>query len=90
MCRLAAQEYGYEVSDIEVNRAGPSYTADTLQQLKTLYPGDELYLITGADMFLTLNNWRNPRQIYALATLCAAPRSQQGYDQLVAYAKKLE
>jgi len=90
MCQLAAQECGYEVSNIEVNRAGPSYTADTLHQLKLLYPHDELYLITGADMFLTLNDWRNPKQIYALATICAAPRSKQGYAELSAYAKKLE
>ncbi|HEX3037672.1 MAG TPA: nicotinate-nucleotide adenylyltransferase [Oscillospiraceae bacterium] len=90
MCRLAAQEYGYEVSDIEVNRAGPSYTADTLQQLKLLYPQEKLYLITGEDMFLTLNNWRNPQQIYELATICAAPRSELGYEKLAAYAKELE
>lgn len=90
MCRLAAREYGYEVSDIEINREGPSYTADTLAQMKGMYPNDELYLITGADMFLTIQNWRNPRQIFTLATVCAAPRSQRGYKELLTHAKELE
>lgn len=90
MCALAAQEFGFEVSNLEIRRSGPSYTADTLLQMKKQYPDDELYMITGADMFLTLNEWRSPKQIYELATICAAPRSSQGFSELAAYAKQIE
>ena len=43
-----------EVSDIEINRTGKSYTVDTLRQLKNLYPQSQLFLIMGEDMFLSL------------------------------------
>ena len=54
MCRLACLGTSYEVSDLEIRRGGPSYTADTLAELKQNNPGTELYFITGEDMFLTL------------------------------------
>ena len=49
-----------EASDIELRREGKSYTYQTLLELKKMYPGDELFLITGADMFLTLDRWKEP------------------------------
>ena len=90
MCRLAAQEHGFEVSDIELRRQGPSYTADTLEELHRVYPEDTLYLITGEDMFLTLLQWRRPLDIMKLAVICAAPRSSEGMPRLAAYAQELE
>ena len=55
MCRLAVQDYKkIEVSDIEVKRGGKSYTADTLRQLKEIYPDSEFFVIMGADMYMTL------------------------------------
>ena len=48
------------VSDMEFTRPGKSYTADTLEQLHAQYPGAELWLLMGTDMFLTLQYWREP------------------------------
>ena len=45
MCRLAAKEFGYEVSDMEVQRETPSYTVLTLEALKHKFPNDMLYFI---------------------------------------------
>ncbi len=89
MCRLACLGTSYEVSDLEIRRGGPSYTADTLAELKQNNPGTELYFITGEDMFLTLEQWYQSELIYSLATICAAPRSTDGVDKLHAYAKRL-
>ena len=77
MCRLAAEEDGrFAVSDLELRRAGPSYSADTLKALQSIYPDASLYFIMGADMFLTVQNWVRPQEIYARAVLCSAPRGR--------------
>lgn len=77
MCRLAAETLRgarVEVSDVEIRREGRSYTAETLEQLQKEYPGEELFLLMGEDMFLTVNRWYRPETIFALATVCASPR----------------
>lgn len=90
MCRLAARGRGFlKVSDIEIRRGGASYTSDTLLQLRGLYPGAGLYLITGEDMFLTLAQWHEAKTIFSLATVCAAPRSENGTAALLRYAEEL-
>lgn len=90
MCRIAAENTPFEVSDIEIRRGGESYTSDTLKELKKKYGQDSaLYLILGEDMFVTLEKWHEPETIYSLATLCAAPRSKTGYDNLMHHAIKL-
>ncbi|MBW7573577.1 nicotinate (nicotinamide) nucleotide adenylyltransferase [Caproiciproducens faecalis] len=90
MCRLACEESNFEVSDMELRRGGSSYTADTLRELKKTNPDSELYLITGEDMFLTLKHWYEAQTIFRLAVLCAAPRSSDGLQPLLDYAKILE
>lgn len=83
MCRLASESIKKtEVSDIEIKRQGKSYTVDTLKQLRDLYPDSELYLITGADMFMTLLEWRDPQEIFSLATVCTVPRDDDDYEVL--------
>ena len=64
-----------EVWDVEVRREGRSYTADTLEQAAKRWPGDELWLLTGTDMFLTLHEWAEPEKILSLAKVCAFGRS---------------
>ena len=67
-----------EVSDIEIRRAGSSYTVDTLRALKQQYPGDELVLLMGTDMFLSFMTWREPETIMRLATLAVFCRGEKG------------
>lgn len=90
MCRLACEESIFEVSSMELKRKGPSYTADTLRELKKIYPASELYLITGEDMFLTLKKWYEAETIFRLAVLCAAPRSSDGLQPLLDCAENFE
>ena len=68
-----AGETGMEVSRIELDRPGPSYTVDTLHELRESYPQDGLYLLMGTDMFLSFFQWREPEAIAALAVpVCMA------------------
>lgn len=89
MCRLAVQRDGFEVSSIEIEREGPSYTSDTLVSIKRKNPNSEIFLITGEDMFLTLEKWYKPEIIYSLATVCSAPRSERGCRALNEYAERI-
>jgi nicotinate-nucleotide adenylyltransferase len=90
MCRLAREdEPRIEPCDIELRRAGKSYTCDTLRELQEQNPDAELYFLMGADMFLTLKHWRNPEEIFRYATICASPRDQRGVDELRECAKQL-
>lgn len=91
MCRLASSiDERISVSDIEIRRGGISYTVDTLRELKNIYPKTRFYLITGADMFLTLDKWRNFSEIARMADLCACSRHEGELAKLREYAKKLE
>ena len=91
MCRLAVQDDPlFTVSDWEIARGGASFTVDTLQALTAAQPQAEWFLITGADMFLTLGSWWRFADIARMATLCAAPRDAQNAAQLRAYAAELE
>ena len=90
MCRLAAVgDQRIQVSDLEIRRAGKSYTAETLEELDRLYPGNQWYLLMGEDMFLTVDHWYRPETIYRLAVLCAAPRSLDGLPRLEKHAEFL-
>lgn len=71
------------VSDLELRREGKSYTADTLRQLREQYPEDELWLLMGTDMFLTLQNWREPEVICSLAHLAAFARTQSDTGEML-------
>ena len=71
---LAGDPY-FEVSLIESERRGPSYTVDTLSVLqRQLGPQAELYLILGQDALADLPNWREPARIVQLARLAVAAR----------------
>lgn len=64
----------FEVSTVETRRRGPSYTADTLRQLRERHPGARLFLLIGADSLADFENWREPDAIAAIATLAVALR----------------
>ncbi len=66
---------GFEVSDLELRREGPSYTVDTLRQLSAQHPDDTLWLMMGTDMFLSFASWREPEQIARLARIVCFART---------------
>ncbi len=86
MVRLLTAGCGWaELSTVEVDRGGASYTVDTLRQLSA--PDRELFLILGTDMLLTLDTgWREPEEICRLCTLAAYAR-EADEDALLAEKK---
>jgi nicotinate-nucleotide adenylyltransferase len=84
LCRLAVgDEPGVEVSRVEADRPGPSYTVDTLRALHDESPRDELTFIVGADMAASLREWREPEEILELARLGVAEREDLARDDIL-------
>jgi len=76
MLRLAiADKPHFKLSTIEMERAGPSYTIDTIAELQgKLDNGDELFFILGWDSLAELPQWREPKRLIKLCYLVAVPR----------------
>ena len=73
--RAVAGHPGLEVSRIELEREGPSYTADTLEAIAAEEPGAALWFILGADQLAELGGWHEPGRILAAARLAVVPRA---------------
>ena len=88
MVRLAvAGHRGFEVSDVELRRRGPSFTVDTVEEFAR--GGEDLFLLLGSETFLDLLTWRQPRRIVELARLVVVPRTGSAFDPESAAAQKV-
>jgi nicotinate-nucleotide adenylyltransferase len=77
MCEYAtAGDERFGLSRIEVDRDGPSYTADTLRAIGDRSPGDELVLILGGDQAAALPSWHQPDEVMRMATVAVAERAE--------------
>jgi len=63
-----------EVSDLEKQRGGVSYTVDTVEVLHKRHPKDKLYLLVGADTTAEIKTWKEPERLSRLVRLLVAPR----------------
>ncbi len=71
---IAGKPYFY-LSTMEIERAGPTYTVDTISELKSqLGKGDELYFILGWDNLEELPKWHEPERLISMCRLVAVPR----------------
>ena len=64
----------FEASDVEAQRAGKSYTVDTLTILQQRYPDDQFYFLVGMDSLNTIHTWHNYTQLFKLCHLVVARR----------------
>lgn len=64
----------FRMERLELDRAGPSFTVETLQLLHDARPGNELFLLLGADSVHDFPTWREPQRILQLATIVAVNR----------------
>jgi len=82
MLQLALKKYPeFSVTDIEFLRDKPSYTFDTVEELKLIYPYDELYFITGADGLLEIAGWYRGEELLTKIPIIAV--SRQGISKEV-------
>ena len=83
MVKLATKDLPFcEVSDIEINREGPSYTFETVLYYKNLYPDSKLYFLMGEDSLRYLKSWKNPEIIckYSEPVVITRPDNPFNYD----------
>lgn len=76
MLRLAiASNAAFELDPREVERSGPSYSVDTLEELRAAYPrGTEFSFVVGWDLLAQLPRWHRPQRLLELCHLVAVPR----------------
>lgn len=78
MTRLLVEGDGrFEVSSLEVERGGLSFTVDTLMHFATRYPTAERFLLLGADVLGSFGQWREPDRILELASLVLLERQSE-------------
>ena len=75
MVRLAVEgNPDFDVTDIEIRRTGPSYTVDTLTELRGQYPDAEFVVILGVDALREIDRWHQPRKLFELASVVGMAR----------------
>jgi len=79
MVNLAIQDNpAFDISRLEIDREGPSYTVETLRVLRRDWPDHELYFITGSDALLEIFTWREAEEIFTMIEFIGAARP--GFD----------
>jgi nicotinate-nucleotide adenylyltransferase len=68
----------FDISALEIERKGPSYTVDTLRVLRRTWPNHELYFITGSDALREIFSWREAKEILMMTEFIGAARP--GFD----------
>jgi len=90
MVRLAiAGKPGFELSTIEIERPGATYTVDTIAELQAQLGGDELFFILGWDNLNQLPQWHQPARLIEMCRLVAVPRVDFPLPDLASLEKEL-
>jgi nicotinate-nucleotide adenylyltransferase len=80
--RAVADDERLDVSRLEIERAGRSFTVDTLRALHDLSPQDDITFIVGGDMARSLPSWREPEAVLSLATVAVVERGDDDRDAI--------
>ncbi len=84
MVRLATlSNPWFEPSDIEIRRGGKSYTIDTIEELRQVFPSAELYFITGLDSFLEIRSWNRWEKLLPLCNFVVLSRPGYRFADLL-------
>lgn len=70
----------FKVSTIDIDRNGPTYTVDTLRDLRKAHPDAELFFITGADAISSIAGWKDVEELWTLANFVAVTRPGHKLD----------
>ena len=90
MVKLAIKDNPYfTCSRIEIDKPKGTYTYDVFQELRSMYPGDELYLILGGDAFVDIETWYNAKELLQSCTILAAVRDNHDVAALDNVRRKL-
>lgn len=91
MVRLAIVDYPqFELSLVEADRQGNSYTSETLDYLTKNNPDTCYFFIMGADSLFQIEQWKKPEQIFSLAKIVCAVRDDYNLDEIQQKGKQLQ
>lgn len=91
MVMAANQEYpSFEISFIEIDAGGNSYTCNTVKQMKNEHPEHDYYFIMGADSLFSIKQWYHPEIIFQTVTVLAAVRNDCDNTRLLEKKEELE
>ncbi|MDE6912152.1 MAG: nicotinate-nucleotide adenylyltransferase, partial [Lachnospiraceae bacterium] len=91
MVRLAIAGYPqFELSLVEADRKGNSYTSETLAYITKKNPAACYFFIMGADALFQIEKWKNPKQIFSLAKIVCAVREDYHLDELKQKGQQLQ
>lgn len=80
----------FEISTLELDRPGPSYTVDTLEQMTVERPEDRLHLVIGADQWRRFHTWRSPERIVQLAQVVVVCRNGEAGSEMELPHRRVE
>ncbi len=93
MCRLAfsgiSDKCNIEISDIEREMGGVSYTINTLRELKRLNPDDQFFLLIGGDMLYSFKEWFKYESILKECKVCAIARGGDSLSDMMEFANEI-
>lgn len=90
MCRRAFGHIeGAEISDIEVQLGGKSFTINTVRELKSRYPGDQFFLLIGGDMLFSFDQWYKYESILKETKVCAVARDNDSLVDMMEFANEM-
>ncbi|MBX6422255.1 nicotinate-nucleotide adenylyltransferase [Thermosulfurimonas sp. F29] len=90
LVRLAVEEHpAFRVLDLEGRRSGPSYTVDTLEELRRRHPDHDYFFILGLDAFVEIETWHEFRRLPELATLVVVNRGDLDLESARNLSKRL-
>ena len=91
MVKMAINDNPYfTCSRLEIDKPDGSYTVDTIADLKKMYPGDELYLILGADSVLGIDSWYRSSELLKSCIIVAATRNDDDVEALDKKRRELQ
>jgi len=91
MVQMSIESYpDYKCLDIEVLRKGDTYTYETLEELKEMYPEHVFYFIVGADCLFSIENWVEPQKIFDNCILLAAVRDHVAFSSMEQKCEELK
>lgn len=91
MVKLAIQgNERFRCLDMEVRREGYTYSYETLEQLKGMYPKNDFFFIVGSDCLFSIENWKFPERIFNCCTLAAAVRGDTTLEAMKEKKRQLE
>lgn len=78
-----------EISDIEREMGGVSYTINTIRELAKRFPGERFYLLIGGDMLFSFREWYKYESVLKESAVCAIAREEDSFTDMVEFANRI-